>query len=124
MTTLEQLTVQDTTIVKLRGSLSGDGLDAVERQFQQVTHAPGARVVVDLTGVDIVTTPAISMFIAAANEARKSGGRLVFTESSRPVREVLDRLRLTTVLKTVPGLEDAIREARGATNTPPTQAGQ
>jgi anti-sigma B factor antagonist len=112
MASLEQFVLEDMTILKLRGSLSCEGLDEVEREFAHATHRPGARVVVDLTGVDIVTTPALSMFIAAATEARNTGGRLVFTESTPPVKDILKRLRLTSVLKTVPGLEDAIKTVR------------
>lgn len=116
MASLEQFVLEDMTILKLRGNLASEGLDDVEKQFEIVTHRPGARIVVDLTAVDMVTTPALSMFIAAANEAKTTGGRLIFTESSPPVRDVLKRLRLTSVLKTVTGLEEAIKTVRFGEN--------
>ena len=84
----------------------------VEEPFSAVTRRPGARVVVDLTGVDIVTTLALSMFIAAANLAKQSGGEVVFTEATPPVRDTLRRLRLTSVLITIPGLQEAITHVR------------
>ena len=113
MATLDRINVDnDLTILKLKGSLDAQGLQKVEKPFESATQEPGARVVVDLTGVDMVTTPAISMFLEAANLAKDGGGRVVFTEAQPPVNDVLKRLRLHQILRTVPGLEKAIDEAR------------
>jgi anti-anti-sigma factor len=112
MANLERLELDDLIILKLSGSLTTEGLENVEAPFEEATHKPGARVVVDLTAVEIVTTPALSMFLSAASVAKQSGGRLIFTESQPPVRDVLRRLRLHAVLRTVPGLTEAIKEAR------------
>jgi anti-anti-sigma factor len=112
MASIEQYDLEDLTILKLRGSLTSDGLDQIEQPFEAATHRAGARIVVDLTNVDIVTTPALSMFIAAASSAREQGGHLIFTESPPPVRDILRRLRLTSVLTTVQGLEEAIKQVR------------
>jgi anti-sigma B factor antagonist len=112
MADMDRIDVDNVTILKLKGSFMLDDVEQMEKPFEAVTHRPGARVVVDLTHVDMVTTPALSMFIAAANEARHNGGTIIFTESSPPVRDVLKRLRLSAVLRTVPGLDEAISQAR------------
>ena len=56
MTNLEQIDLDDLVILKLKGSLTVDGLAQINRQFELVTHRPGVRAVVDLTHVDIITT--------------------------------------------------------------------
>jgi anti-anti-sigma factor len=112
MATLERTELGDVTVVKLKGSLTMEGLDQVQDQFQEITRRPGCHTLVDLTDVEMVTTPALSMFLAAASAAKSSGGRLIFTESRPPVRDVLKRLRLHSVLHTVPGYEEALAEAR------------
>ena len=91
---------------------SMEGLEEVQDQFQEITRRPGCHTLVDLTEVEMVTTPALSMFLAAASTAKNSGGRLIFTESRPPVRDILKRLRLHSVLHTVPGYEEALAEAR------------
>jgi anti-anti-sigma factor len=113
MASLEQIDLEDLVIVRLKGSLTTDGIAQVNQQFEALTVRPGVRAVVDLTHVEMVTTPAISMFIAATASSRQTGGRIVFTESPPPVREVLQRLRLDTILTTVNGLAEAIRTVRG-----------
>jgi anti-anti-sigma factor len=100
------------TILRLTGSMTSEALEQVESNFHEITHRPGMRVVVDLTSVDLVTTPALSMFVSAATFAKQNGGVVVFTESQPPVRDVLRRLRLHTVLRTVPGFESALRQAQ------------
>jgi len=112
MATLNQTHIQGLTILKLSGSLDNEGIEQVEGLFHEATSRPGAHVVVDLTGVDMVTTPALSLFIAAAHAVRGSGGAIAFAESPPPVRDVLQRLRLQSVLHTVPSLDEAIAQTR------------
>ena len=112
MASIERVDLDNLTILKLKGSLTSEGLETVEEPFSHITQRPGARIVIDLTSVDMVTTPALSMFVAAAASAKKSGGKVIFTETTPPVRDVLQRLRLHSVLQTVPGLEEAITRAR------------
>jgi anti-anti-sigma factor len=112
MATLERTDLGDVTVVKLRGSLNMEGLELIEGQFHEITHRPNGHTLVDLTDVEMVTTPALSMFLSAANAAKQSDGKLIFTESRPPVRDILKRLRLHSVLHTVPGYEVALAEAR------------
>jgi anti-anti-sigma factor len=113
MATLNRIEQDGVTIVRLNGSLASEGLDDVQQSFDALFQQhPGNRWVVDVTGVDMVTTPALSMFLSAAHQAKETGGKVVFTEASPPVRDVLRRLRLNTVLTTVRGVEAAIRAVR------------
>jgi len=112
MATLHQTDLQGLLLLKLSGSLTDEGVEQVGQSFQAATSRPGARIVVDLGGVDMLTTPAISMFIAAANSARQSGGAIAFTQSPPFVHDVLTRLRLHSVLHTVPDVQQAIDQMR------------
>src|SRR3954468_12759656 len=112
MATLQHTELGDVSVLKLKGSLTMEGLDEVQDQFQQLTRRPACHTLVDLTEVDMVTTPTLSMFLAAASAAKNSGGRIIFTESRPPVRDILKRLRLHSVLHTIPGYEEALAEAR------------
>jgi len=112
MATLEHTELGDVSVLKLKGSLTMEGLDEVQNQFQELTGRPACHTLVDLTEVDMVTTPALSMFLAAASAAKNSGGRIIFTQARPPVRDILKRLRLHAVLQTIAGYEEALAEAR------------
>src|SRR3954466_13208986 len=102
MATLEHTELGDVTVLKLKGSLTMEGLEQVQDEFQELTRRPSCHTLVDLTEVEMVTPPALPMSPAAASAAKNSGGRLIFTESRPPVRDILKRLRLHSVLHTIP----------------------
>lgn len=110
--TLERNEREGVTVLTLHGSLTVEGTAQIAPQFESAARQPGARVVVDLSGVDILTTPALSMFVAAASDARDSGGRIVFAAAGPNVRALLERLRLTLVLHTADDMEQAMAEVR------------
>jgi anti-anti-sigma factor len=112
MVGLHREDLDDLVVLKLKGMLTSEEVREVEEPFISLMDRPGVRVVVDLGEVEMVTTPGLSMFIAAASRAKRSGGKLVFTEAKPPVSEILDRLRLSTVLTTVASLDQAITQAR------------
>lgn len=112
MATLQQYEQDGATILKLHGSLTMAGMEKVSKSFDEATHKPGARIVVDLEHVDLVTTPALSMFIAAANSAKKSGGKIVFMHPQPMVDDVIRRLRLDALLPRVHAVEEGIERLR------------
>src|SRR5688572_14730139 len=112
MATLQQFEQDGATILKLQGSLTMAGLEKVAKPFDEATHKPGARIVVDLGDVDLVTTPALSMFIAAANSAKRSGGKIVFMHPQPMVDDVIRRLRLDALLPRVHAVEEGIERLR------------
>src|SRR4051812_18152984 len=107
MATLDQDTRDGVHVLKICGSLNQHGVDTVESAFNEATGTAG-RLVVDLTGVDLVNTPAIAMFLGAHRAAKQTGGRLIFTGVQGMVHDLLRRCRLDTVLTIVPDMRDAI----------------
>jgi anti-anti-sigma factor len=99
------------TVVRIAGSLNQTGVDAVESPFSEVTGL-SRRMVVDLSKVDVVNTPAIAMFLGAHRAMKQAGGRLIFTGVQGLVHELLHRCRLDTVLTIVPEVNEAVEWAR------------
>jgi anti-anti-sigma factor len=99
------------TVVRIDGSLNQQGVDAVEPPFSQVTGL-SRRMVVDLSRVDVLNTPAIAMFLGAHRNMKRAGGRLIFTGVQGPVQDVLQRCRLDTVLTIVPDVREAVEWAK------------
>lgn len=99
------------TVLKIAGSLNQQGVDAVESPFTQATGL-SRRIVVDLTDVDVVNTPAIAMFLGAHRSMKQAGGRLIFTGIRGMVGDLLHRCRLDTVLTIVPDRGEAVEWAK------------
>jgi stage II sporulation protein AA (anti-sigma F factor antagonist) len=111
MATLESASDQGVTLLRIAGTLNQHGVEAVETAFSEATHA-SQRVVIDLSQVDMVNTPAIAMFLGAHRAMKQVGGRLIFTGIQGMVEELLRRCRLDTVLTIVPDVGEAVEWAR------------
>ena len=111
MASLDQSSRDGVSVVRIRGSLNQHGVDTVESAFNEATGS-ASRLVVDLSQVDLVNTPAIAMFLGAHRAAKQTGGRLVFTGVQGMVNDLLRRCRLDGVLTIVPEMRDAIEWAK------------
>lgn len=99
------------TVIRITGSLNQSGVDAVEAPFAQATGL-SRRMVVDLSRVDILNTPAIAMFLGAHRSMKQAGGRLIFTGVQGMVQDLLRRCRLDTVFTIVPDEREAVEWAK------------
>jgi anti-anti-sigma factor len=112
MASVERTTQGEVTILRVRGDLTVTEVGAVEPAFKSLAESPGARVVVDLSGVPQVTTPAISLFITTTVAARSTGGKVVFGRPTPLVSDVLHRCRLDRVLSIAATEDEAMEMAR------------
>jgi len=111
MASLDESTRDGVKVLRIRGSLNQHGVDTVESAFNEATGSSG-RLVVDLSDVDLVNTPALAMFLGAHRAAKQTGGRLVFTGVQGMVSDLLRRCRLDSVLTIVPEMPEAIEWAK------------
>ena len=101
------------TVLRFSGSLTQEEVERIEPQFVAAIDHPTPKIVVDLSKVDSMTTPGISMFVAALKSTAKAGGRIVFTGTRGIVDELLHRCRLDAIMTIVPEPAAAIDLARG-----------
>jgi anti-anti-sigma factor len=112
MIKLEQEKERGVTLLRFKGSLTQEEVAAIEPSFQAALAGDGSRVVIDLAGVDAVTTPAISMFLAASRSTEKAGGRVIFTGVRGLIADILHRCRLDAILTIATSMDAAIARAR------------
>ena len=84
------------TVVRLAGGLTYEGVMPVTKPFESATQAGG--VIVDLADVALVTTPGISLLLAAHQRLSHGGGRLVLTAVPKRLVDLLRRCRLDRIL--------------------------
>lgn len=108
MANLERIEMDGVTVLKLCGSLSCDEIAGLEQSFRDAARTARAAVVVDLSGVDFLATPAISMFMAAAQEIKSTGGRIAVSGPQPRIGTVLHRLHLDATLPVCSTVSEAI----------------
>jgi anti-anti-sigma factor len=111
MVKLENQTVDGVRVVRVSGALNQQGVDVVENEFQAALP-DGARAVVDLADVDLITTPGIALIISASKRLRNTSGRVVFSAATGNVRELMRRCRLDEVLEFAGDRKEAVEKAK------------
>jgi anti-anti-sigma factor len=114
MAHLERTELDGVTVLRLAGSLGREQIAEIEKPFYAATDGGNAAIILDLTDVDFLTTPAIAMFVGAACSMRRGGGRIVVSGSQPHVEDVLRRLRLDTLLPRVRSLRDGVARVKNA----------
>jgi len=101
------------TVLRLAGELTHEGVPQVERAFVMTVSAAN-RLVVDLSAVNMITTPGITMLIAADRQVRRRNGKCVICGLHGNVQQVLlERCRLDVVLTLAPDVPAAVTVAGG-----------
>ena len=98
MTTLDEQDVDGVRVLRISGSLTQQGVDQIGPAFEAAVP-DGARAVVDLGDVDLITTPGLTLFVSATQRMRSTQGRVVFTAARGIVLDLLKRCRLDEVLE-------------------------
>jgi len=97
-------------ILKLSGRLTCEGVDQITPMFTSEAQGP-IQVIVDLSGVDMVATPGITMLLAADRSLKDAGGKMILTGTQDFVQEVIHRCRLDLLWTVIRDPNEAIRQA-------------
>jgi anti-anti-sigma factor len=80
----------DVTLIKLTGALDIAGVGAVETTFYAHCAGTAPRVVVDLAGVDFISSLGIRMLLQALKAVAAREGRLLLLNPTKTVDAALD----------------------------------
>lgn len=96
-------TAGDEHVVTLSEALVADGLADVRWLLHDALRGGARRVVVDLSRVQHLASPALASFLWAHRICRARGGALVLRGADRRTEDMLRRTGLTHVLHVQPG---------------------
>lgn len=110
--TIRETPKPEVLVLNLEGRLDVGTSPALERRLQEAFDGGGRRVVLDLGGLEYVSSAGLRVLLAALDRLEKAAGRMVLSGTRGYVLEVFDVAGLATVFPMVPTLEEA--EARVA----------
>jgi anti-sigma B factor antagonist len=94
-------------LIKLTGELDMIGVGAIETKFAGYCAGDGARVLVDLSGVEFLASIGIRLLILSSKSLFNRGGRMVLLNPSPEVRSVLEITGVPAIIPIYDGLESA-----------------
>jgi anti-sigma B factor antagonist/stage II sporulation protein AA (anti-sigma F factor antagonist) len=107
----EQLDLHGIRLLRLSGSLTQLGMEALEPAVEKALP-DGSRAVIDLGDVDMVTTPGLALLISTTQRLRDTRGRVVFANARVGVLNVLHRCKLDEVIDIVSDRDEAVEMAK------------
>ena len=95
------------TVVELSGHMGLTAVQEIEREFKKATAGKDQSVVVDMHGVDYISSFGVRLFLDVIQELEKKGKKMVFVAPSPDVEKVL----LACEMDTLAGLEKDVASA-------------
>jgi anti-sigma B factor antagonist len=95
------------------GRLDSATVGAVETPFTGALAASGRSAVLDLTGLDFLSSLGIRLLLSAARVVTRRGGKVILFGAQPMVAEVLITMALDEVLPLVPTEEEALARLAG-----------
>ncbi len=96
------------SIVTLCGHLTGPGVGSLLRSVNELMERPGAKVVIDLHGVEFIGSAGLGDLVRITAQANTQGGRLVLAAPSPFVLGVLETTRLDKFFEICADVDSAI----------------
>ena len=87
---LRRESVGDVTVLAVTGRVDSTSAPVLQQHLISAVHAPQARVLVDLSGLDYISSAGFRVLLLSAKHSESAGGRLVLCGLSAKVRQLFD----------------------------------
>ncbi|HOX06043.1 MAG TPA: STAS domain-containing protein [Planctomycetota bacterium] len=88
-------------LLRVEGFLDAHTFEQLEETIRGIFESGCFKLVVDLGGVDYISSAGAGVLIGARSESQENGGDIVLLNPTEGVREVFDLLGLTQIFKIV-----------------------
>ncbi|HHN46875.1 MAG TPA: anti-sigma factor antagonist [Planctomycetes bacterium] len=97
-----------TALVEVQGFLDAHTFERLEEEINGLFAEGTYRLVVDIAGVDYISSAGAGVFIGSVTEAQENGGDIVLVNPTANVLDVFDLLGLTQIFTICKTKEEAL----------------
>jgi anti-anti-sigma factor len=94
-------------IITLEGRMDIDGTQKIDTRLTVATASESANVIVDLSGVEFMSSIGIGVLVRSANALKQRQGKIVLLNPQPGVFKVLEATQINTVIPIVFDIESA-----------------
>ncbi|MBI2569569.1 MAG: STAS domain-containing protein [Candidatus Schekmanbacteria bacterium] len=105
------------TVLRVAGFVDAHTAPDFERQLVRLIESGRTRVVLDLAGLEYMSSAGLGVFMAVVEDLRGNGGDLRVASLRENVRSVYELLGFHTVFMTFEGVDEAVRSYSGGDGT-------
>lgn len=103
----------DVVLISVSGYLDAHTFEELEESITGLFKTRVYKIVVDLSGVEYISSAGAGVFIGALSTAQENSGNIVLLNPTANVREVFDLLGLTQIFSVVENQEQAVAALAG-----------
>ena len=96
------------SLLTVSGRVDSSTAPDLDKTFQALISAGRSRLVVDMNGVEYLSSAGLRALVSAAKSAKASGGDVCVAQPSKRVREVLELAGLTSIFAMYDDLIEAV----------------
>lgn len=96
------------TVLRLNGYLDAHTYERLDQHIARLFAEKRYKLVVDLSGVDYISSAGAGVFIGALTDSQEQKGSVVLLNPTANVREVLEMLGFNQIFKFATSLDDAL----------------
>jgi anti-anti-sigma factor len=89
------------------GRIDGTNAAAAEAELKSILESDGPNLILDLSGVDYLSSAGLRVVLVAAKSTRASGGKLVLAGPRPAISEILAMSGFDRIIETAPDVEAA-----------------
>lgn len=95
------------SLVKLGGFLDAHTFEQLDESIQDIFEGGISKIIVDLAGVEYISSAGAGVFIGSLALAQEKGGNIILVNPTENVKEVFDLLGLSQIFTITTSLEEA-----------------
>ncbi len=100
----------EVTMLKINGELDFENTVWLRGELHDLLKQERNKVILDMSGVDIISSYTVGVFVAFSRDLRDRGGDLKFLNLQRRVRQTFDATRINQILEVYDN-QDAVIKA-------------
>ncbi|MBN2326378.1 MAG: STAS domain-containing protein [Candidatus Omnitrophica bacterium] len=108
MIPVERVDQGDVTLLKIDGELDFENTVWLRGELHDLRDQERCKVILDLSGVDIISSYTVGVFVAFSRDLRERGGDLKFIQLQRRVRQTFEATRINQILEIYDDQQTAI----------------
>ena len=103
------MSINNIPILRVKGKIIGNSAVSLKNEIDLQVEEAGAQLILDLTGVPLLDSSALSAIVATLQKLRQTDGKMVLLNPQKSVMNVLKVTRLHLVLEIYDNEDSAVK---------------
>lgn len=106
--TIDEITHGNTTVLSLQGRIDATSVSDTEKHLTTAFNGGVRQMVLDLSGVDYISSAGLRILLSAARRLQQAKGKLVISAPSTQAKHILDMAGFSAIIPVIDSTDEAV----------------